>query len=223
MDDRTSDDTTSEFVSDEEDLVPMPDLPTSLMVETEQQYKAIADKMRWRILGIIQNRPATAKQIATRLGIAPGTARHHLQVLESAGLAQIVATRIVHGIVAKYYTRTARIFTFKTPPDMQGEQDLNVDILGDAHEELLESLAAYPDEGWQCNQSFPHVRLSEERAQYYEKRIGNLVEEILSEPTLQDGVVYGFGLAMFRSPPYMQDAQDGEKSARGAETKPDEE
>jgi hypothetical protein len=144
-------------------------------------------------------------------------------VLEAAGLAQVVATRNVHGIVAKYYTRTARIFTFRTPPDMQDEQDVNVDILGDAHEELLESLAAYPGEDWICEQAFPHVRLSEERAQYYEERIRNLVEEILSEPTLQDGVVYGFGLAMFRSPPYMQDAQDGEKSARSAETKPDEE
>src|SRR5689334_22783650 len=103
--------------SKEEDVLPegvpvhMPELPARLVVNTAQQFTALGDPMRWRVLGVIQSQPATAKQIASQLKIAPGTAGHHLQVLEAAGLARVVARRLlVHGIVAKYYARSARLF-----------------------------------------------------------------------------------------------------------------
>src|SRR5438034_10415896 len=101
--------------------VTMPELPTQLVVNTGQQFKAIGDRTRSRILGIIQNQPATAKQIADRLGATPGAIGHHLHILEAAGLAQVVARRITRGIVANYYTRTARIFTYDPPSDGIGE------------------------------------------------------------------------------------------------------
>ena len=48
--------------------VTMPELPPQLVINTLQQFKAISDPIRSRILGIIQNQPATARQIADRLG-----------------------------------------------------------------------------------------------------------------------------------------------------------
>src|SRR5689334_21858534 len=90
--------------------VVMPDLPLRRVISTEQELKAIGDRTRSRILGIIQNQPATAKQIADRLGATPGAIGYHLHILEAAGLAQIVARRITRGIVANYYTRTALFF-----------------------------------------------------------------------------------------------------------------
>src|SRR5215467_4196682 len=101
--------------------VEMPELPRHLELTTERQLKAFTEPVRVRILRIIQNQPATAKQIADRLGFSPGTIGYHLQVLEEAGLAQIVARRLVRGIVAKYYTRTARVFDFKFPEEMAVE------------------------------------------------------------------------------------------------------
>src|SRR5689334_17362152 len=92
--------------------VEMPALPPTLVIRTIQQFKAISDPVRSRILKLIQYQPATAKQIAERFHIPHGTVGHHLQVLEAAGLAQVVARRLVRGIVAKYYSRTARIFVF---------------------------------------------------------------------------------------------------------------
>src|SRR5262249_32758062 len=77
--------------------VTMPDLPPMFTITTEQQLKALGDPTRTRILSIIQNQPATAKQIADNLGATPGTIGHHLQVLEEAGLAQVVARRLVRG------------------------------------------------------------------------------------------------------------------------------
>lgn len=183
---------------------PMPELPQRLLVNTDQQFRAIADPIRSKILGIIQTRPATAKQIADRLGEAPGTIGHHLQVLERAGLAQIVARRIVHGIVAKYYTRTARIFTFEFPPEITGHARMSPDILEVARAESIEAAAAYGD-ATPCESAFPHVRISEERAQVYQERLEDLLNDLLAEPVDPTGRVYGVVFEMFLAPPYLQD------------------
>src|SRR5690348_11719126 len=101
--------------------VTMPELPTQVSITTFEQFKAVSEPVRSRILGIIQNQPATAKQLANRLEATPGAIGHHLRVLEEAGLAQVVARRLVRGIVANYYTRTARIFTYDLPRDVKGQ------------------------------------------------------------------------------------------------------
>ena len=41
--------------------VTMPELPAQIVINTAQQFKAVSDPIRSRILGIIQNQPATAK------------------------------------------------------------------------------------------------------------------------------------------------------------------
>src|SRR5260370_21642941 len=92
--------------------VTMPQLPLQIVINTAQQFKAISDPIRSRILGIIQNQPATAKQIADILGASPGAIGHHLHVLEAPGPSTVVARRLVRGIVANYYNRTARIFKY---------------------------------------------------------------------------------------------------------------
>src|SRR5215467_8734825 len=119
--------------------VVMPELPTRLYITTAQQFKAASDPTRSRILGIIQNQPATAKQIADRLGATPGAIGHHLRVLEAAGLAQVVARRLVRGIVANYYTRTARIFTYDLPREVTGDTSMNLEIITKAYQELAEA------------------------------------------------------------------------------------
>jgi DNA-binding transcriptional ArsR family regulator len=182
----------------------MPELPSQLVLSTDQQFKAIADPLRSKILGIIQTRPATTKQIADRLGEAPGNIGHHVQVLERAGLAQVVATRVVRGIIAKYYTRTARIFTFRFPPEVTGETPMAIDILEHARQELLEAIAAYGDKP--CQGAFPHVRISAERAQVYQERLEGLLADLLHEPVDPHGQVYGLVYQMFLAPPYLQDA-----------------
>ena len=191
--------------------VSMPQLPLELFVTTPQQFKAIGDPTRSRILAIIRHRPATAKQIADTLKIAPGTIGHHLQVLEAAGLAQVVARRITHGIIAKYYTRTARIFKFDFAPEVRGNTSIALDIISKVRDEAVESISAYgdtaPDSGEDglCQVGFPHTRLSAERAQAYSQRLEALIHDFLSEPDDPHGQVYGLGVALLLSPPYMQD------------------
>ncbi len=183
--------------------VTMPELPVQLVIHTVQQFKAISDPIRSRILGIIQNQPATAKQIADRLGASPGAIGHHLHVLEAAGLAQVVARRLVRGIVANYYTRTARIFKYDLPREMTGDTSINLDIMAKAYEELAEAEANKEADVYQCS-AFPHVRLSPERARYYFERLDALIDDILSETPDPNGKVYGILVSMFMAPAYIQ-------------------
>jgi DNA-binding transcriptional ArsR family regulator len=183
--------------------VEMPDLPPRLVIDNVQQFKAVSDSTRLRILGIIQNQPATAKQIAERLGATPGAIGHHLHVLEAAGLAKVVARRLTRGIVANYYTRTARIFDFSLSREIAGDS-FGLDIFTQVRNELAESMESGVEEDALLYDGFPRIRLSPERAKYYEERLKALVADILHEKPDPDGKVYGIFVAMFVAPPYLQ-------------------
>ncbi|HEY7834461.1 MAG TPA: winged helix-turn-helix domain-containing protein [Ktedonobacterales bacterium] len=183
--------------------VAMPDLPPVMMLTTREQMKAVTEPTRSRILVIIQNQPATAKQIADRLGIPPGTIGHHLQVLENTGLARLIARRQVRGTVAKYYVRTARFICFDLPYDVARESPPDLDILRSAHDELADTIASgaqLPHE----TAGFPHARLSPARAAAYRARLERLMDEFGDEPPDPDGQIYSLVSALFLSPPYVQ-------------------
>lgn len=182
--------------------VTMPELPTRFTITTVQQFKAISDPMRSRILGIIQNQPATAKQIADRLGATPGAIGHHLHVLEAAGLAKVIARRLVRGIVANYYTRTARIFLYDLPEEIKGGLSVDLDIMTRARDELAEAIVTVDDP--LRMDGFPHIRLSQERAEAYRERLGALIDELLEETPDPGGEIYGIHIAMFKAPAYLQ-------------------
>ncbi|HEX5440318.1 MAG TPA: winged helix-turn-helix domain-containing protein [Ktedonobacterales bacterium] len=211
MDDAESAERSEPAVLPEDAPVAMPALPLSLDVDTPQQMKALADPVRHRILGIIQSRPATAKQIADRLKMPPGTIGHHLQVLESAGLAKVVARRLVRGIVAKYYTRTARIFTYNFPDVVTGKVPALVRFLTDARDELAETLVDSGPEAL-VKTAFPHARLTAERHAYFERRLMDVVDEFIAEPPTGEGTVFSLSIALFQSPPYLQDEQTTEQT-----------
>src|SRR5712691_10779569 len=183
--------------------VVMPELPVRVLITAMQQFKALSDPTRSRILGIIQNQPATAKQIADRLGASPGAIGHHLHVLETAGLAQVAARRIMRGIVANYYTRTARIFTYELPPEVAGNTSIGLEIMTQARDELAEALVTIEEDPLRT-ESFPHIRLSPERAGAYFERLQALVDDILHETPDPDGEVFGIFVSMFKAPAYLQ-------------------
>ena len=183
--------------------VEMPELPPRVQVDTVAKYKALADRTRTRILGIIQNEPATAKQIAERLKIAPGTAAHHLHVLEDAGLAKVVARRQVRGIIAKYYTRTARIFEY-VPLESVTEEQRNADmIVSHVRDEVAEAMGDFGPDAM-LTDGLARVRLSREHVDRFVEQLSALFEAFSTEPPDPDGQVYSMGIALFRSPAYLQ-------------------
>jgi len=201
----------------EDGPVTMPDLPLKLRIHTAQQFKAIGDPTRERILRIIKHEPLTAKQLGERLHIPPGTIGHHLQVLEAAGLARIVARRLVHGIVAKYYTRTARLFIFDFPPEVTPGIESTLRFLTNAREELEEALIANEEQPANlftdgkgeicCSIGFPHARLTRERALEFNRRLSALVEEFATTTSDPEGDIYALSSAFFLAPPYLQNSR----------------
>jgi DNA-binding transcriptional ArsR family regulator len=183
--------------------VTMPDLLPTLLVTTEQQFKAVSDPMRGRIIQVLRTKPATAKQLANLLGGTTGAIGHHLQMLEAAGLVQIIARRLVHGIVAKYYARTARVFIFDLPRETVGVASMDLVMLTQAREELIEALPTIGPQGL-CDSWYPHKRLAPERLAAYQQRINQLVVDFLNEAPDPDGVMYSLIISVFRSPAYLQ-------------------
>jgi DNA-binding transcriptional ArsR family regulator len=184
--------------------VTLPELAPRLLITTAEQFRAITEPTRSRILSIIQNEPATAKQLAGRLHVPHGAIGHHLQVLEATGLAQIVAKRLVRGFVAKYYARTARIYTYDLSPDVVGGRSPSVEIVTHAASEFAETVTEASAEARTLEASFPRARLSPARANVYQERLGALVEELLREPPDPEGEVYSCLVVLFRSPNYLQ-------------------
>jgi len=171
--------------------VTMPDLPARLTIANEQQFKAISDMVRGRILGVIQHQPLTAKQIAQRLKATPGAIGHHLHVLEEAGLVKVVARRLMRGIVASYYTRSARIYDYDLPPEVSGVLSNTLDVYARAQAEFLDSIVSYEDDEIARRNAFPHVRLSREKALEFQRRFLALIDELIEEQPDPNGEVYG--------------------------------
>jgi hypothetical protein len=100
------------------------------------------------------------------------------------------------------------------PPDITGGVSTGVEIMRSATNELAEAIAdgselegseAEGSEAKGCGTlSFPHARLSPERARIYAERLDAIFEDLVHEPPDPAGDVYGVMIAMFRSPNYLQ-------------------
>jgi DNA-binding transcriptional ArsR family regulator len=194
--------------------VELPDLPEMVIIDTPERMKALGDQVRVEITHIIQFQPATAKQIAEKLGLSPGAVGHHLHVLERAGLVQIVALRLVRGTVAKYYARTGKMYGFPAVEASAPEDMPTLRMITSARDEVHAAVQQGDPADW-CSGWFPHARLSEERMIYYTERLDTLVQEFLHEPPDPHGKVQGLSIVLFTAPPAMQtdDPDDTEPEA----------
>jgi DNA-binding transcriptional ArsR family regulator len=193
--------------------VTMPELPARLTISTIEQFKAMNDNIRMRILNIIRHQPATAKQLADRLGATPGAIGHHLHVLEAAGLVQVVALRVTRGIIARYYTRSARIFMYDPPLDFVEGGSVSLKFLSDARDELADATLDFKEET-SLYSGFPHARMSREKAEEFAERLRVIAEDLFMEPDDPDGDVYGLSVALFRSPAWLSAKVDKEEKEK---------
>lgn len=76
----------------------------------DEQLRAVADPNRLSILRELMVAPATISQLGARRDRHPAWIRHHVKVLESAGLVSLVETRTVRNYTEKYYGACAPAF-----------------------------------------------------------------------------------------------------------------
>jgi molybdate-binding protein len=77
------------------------------IITSFEQIKILADKRRLAILRKLMAGPATLTQLGEELGEHPAWIRHHVKLLEVAGLVELVEKRITSGVVEKFYRARA--------------------------------------------------------------------------------------------------------------------
>jgi len=104
------------------------------------QLKVISDPRRLAILKQLMDAPATLTQLGKVLGEHPAWIRHHLKLLEHAGLVELSTVKISDGYIEKYYQSKARAYLLQELllPEKPGKQTI---VLSGSHDLALEMLA----------------------------------------------------------------------------------
>lgn len=75
------------------------------VLKTIEEIRIFSDPYRMKILNQFYKatEPSTIKEIADQLGEVPAKVYYHARKLESIGLIELMETRLINGITAKYY------------------------------------------------------------------------------------------------------------------------
>ncbi len=177
--------------------VPDYDLESRMELVSAAQVRAIGHPLRTTILGLLHERAATVTEMATAVGRPKSTVAHHVNVLQHAGLVQVVRTRRVRAIDERYYGRTARMFhagVGRRSADGALPLDFN-----DFDVAARESQAAY--ESHQLWSFIRHARIPREHAAEFWRRGMDLVQEFERLPRSGD-TTYGFVAGVYPIPDY---------------------
>ena len=119
-----------------------------------EHIKLLSDSRRLAILRLLMAGPGSLSTLGRALGEHPARARHHLKLLEQAGLVELVETRPLPGFVEKYYRATAQAFMLSAlvlPAWSEGEtlvalvsHDLALDLLARRVEQAHTGLRFLP-------------------------------------------------------------------------------
>ena len=169
------------------------ELDEILEVRRPDQFRAVGDPTRQRIISLLSERAATTSQLAEALGQPKGSVGHHLKVLEEAGLIRVVRTRQVRAITEKYYGRTARLFDF-----MHGEGDLAREPTLQLLRQVMNEYVAPGSEEWPADVlTLRHARIPASRAEEFTRRVLEVADEFTDLETVQGERVYGLLAGVF--------------------------
>jgi len=186
--------------------VPDYDLDERMELTSADQVRAIGHPLRTTILGLLHERAATVTEMSTAVGRPKSTVAHHVNVLQRAGLVQVVRTRRVRAIDERYYGRTARMF-YVGVGQRSDEGSLPLDF-NDLDVAAMESQAAY--ESHQLWSFIRHARLPREQVAEFWARGMDLVQEFERLPR-SGAVTYGFVAGVYPIPDYpaLPDPEEG--------------
>jgi DNA-binding transcriptional ArsR family regulator len=173
--------------------LPRPDYEAAdvLVVREPQRQRALAHELRAKIIALLRERARSINELARELDIPKGTVGHHVKVLEDAELIRVVRTRKIRAVTEKFYGRTARLFVIKGEEDPLLSSSLAAISLREAADEIATAWDAE-----ESTQSLLHVRLSEEDARRFRRRLNKLVEDFRTRET-RGGAMYGLATALY--------------------------
>jgi DNA-binding transcriptional ArsR family regulator len=170
------------------------ELDEVLEVRRPDQFRAVGDPTRQRIISLLTERAATTSQLAEALEQPKGSVGHHLKVLEEAGLIRVVRTRQVRAMTEKYYGRTARFFEFMAPEGSPPREPA-VHLLRQAMNEYMAPEAE--DELNPDILSLRHARIPASQAKEFSERLWELIDEFSRLEPVPGERVYGLLAGLF--------------------------
>lgn len=168
------------------------------VISEPEQFKALSDRKRLLILGILVGRQATVSQLADAIGDIPANIHHHVKLLERVGLIRLVETREKSGILEKYYRAVARRLSV--------EQD--VGVYSDPSAMVLDSVAAAVKKGIRSAAAaggqdvvgmVEEIELPRGQVEEFRKRLEHLIEEFRI-PGSPGGRRFWVALAVYPDP-----------------------
>lgn len=162
--------------------VPDYELEPTRVVGGDDVHAAMADPRRRRILSLLSERAATARQLGAAIDRSQQTTIHHLDVLQAAGLVRVVRTEPVRATEQRWWGRTARTFVFGGD---KGDPDLGSSRL----RQLLDEVTVEADRALQAGadpellvSTVRYARIPAARAAEWADRLVALAEEFTAEP-----------------------------------------
>ena len=115
-------------------------------IDRLEAVRAMAEPHRMTILRLLLARPRTISGLGEILGKHPAWVRHHVKVLEGAGLARVAEVRTTRNYTEKFYAATAAAFSVSllVRPESEAGSSLVAMVSDDLAVELL---AAADDHG----------------------------------------------------------------------------
>jgi DNA-binding transcriptional ArsR family regulator len=192
-----------------EHLAPDYELAETMEFESAEQFRALFEDTRLQIVDLLLERAATVTELGATLDKPKGTVAHHMAVLEDAGLVQVVRTKKVRAMVARYYGRTAR--TYLLTPRIDADLEVSPDyFLSSAATEYAKASQGFDggDTDPAMLSTLRHSRIPRERAKEWAMRVGELAQEFASEPRGGD-TTYGLLLALYPTDrPHLPDGEE---------------
>jgi DNA-binding transcriptional ArsR family regulator len=161
-----------------------------------ETLRAISDPLRVQILELLISEQLTVKQVAEKLGLAPGKLYYHFTTLEKLGLIQVAETRMVANMVEKVYQSSAdalnvdpSLFTFSKEGDNQPFNLAISSVIDATRDDIFRSLQARQFQLEQGAEERPRrfiinrivSRLPEKRVAEFQERLVELLKEFEAE------------------------------------------
>lgn len=159
-----------------------------LDVDSQERLKALANDTRVRILGILTDAPASAKEVSGLLGMTHGKVGHHMSVLSEAGLISVVEERKVRAMTEKLYSSTFDRLTFSAP----GADRLRF-TLGQIAREALPS----SEQPFEPPALLVTARMTKEGAAEFNSRCRELIDEFADSEEPDAEQVFGMATTVF--------------------------
>ena len=170
------------------------DVPIRDVITTDlETAKALENDVRAKILDMLADEAMTIAEIRTELERrgeekAETTVRHHVDVLEDAGLVELARLEEAGGGTLKYYESNTRIFSYELPESHEAQLDEVTETVRQELEGVIERL--YADHGDEIEATAREMKPCEycDTEHYEEFILRELVSRSLTELS-EDGTL----------------------------------